>query len=57
MIGPIGALLALPLTATGTALASTYFQRHEVVETKLTQRRRVRRKHRRTRPGPGNALA
>ncbi|MDH4144859.1 MAG: AI-2E family transporter [Acidimicrobiia bacterium] len=36
VLGPIGALLALPVAATATALASTYFQRHEVVESSLT---------------------
>jgi predicted PurR-regulated permease PerM len=44
VLGPIGALLALPLAATGTALASTYFLRHEVVDTRLTRRRSIRRR-------------
>lgn len=36
ILGPIGALLALPVAATMTALASTYVQRHEVVTSELT---------------------
>jgi predicted PurR-regulated permease PerM len=39
ILGPIGAVLALPVTATITALASTYVQRHEVVSNRLTRTR------------------
>lgn len=38
ILGPIGALLALPAGATLQAFVSTYVQRHEVVESKLTER-------------------
>jgi predicted PurR-regulated permease PerM len=45
ILGPIGAVLALPVTATITALASTYVQRHEVVTSRLTRTRtRARRR-------------
>ena len=37
ILGPIGALLALPAGATAQAFVSTYLQRHEVVESPLTQ--------------------
>ena len=37
ILGPIGALLALPAAATGQAFVSTYLRRHEVVESRLTQ--------------------
>lgn len=37
ILGPIGAVLALPVTATLTALASSYFERHEVVHDRLTR--------------------
>jgi len=43
VLGPIGALLALPLTATITALASSMVGRHEVVESRLTHQARRRR--------------
>ncbi len=39
LLGPIGAILALPLAATATAVASTYVQRHEVVNSRLTNPR------------------
>jgi predicted PurR-regulated permease PerM len=42
ILGPIGALLALPAAATLQAFVSTYVQRHEVVESKLTKRQRAR---------------
>jgi predicted PurR-regulated permease PerM len=35
LIGPVGALLALPLTATVQAFVSSYVQRHELVESDL----------------------
>lgn len=37
ILGPIGALLALPAGATGQAFVSTYLRRHEVVESPLTR--------------------
>ena len=42
ILGPIGALLALPAAATLQAFVSTYVQRHEVIETPLTARPRAR---------------
>lgn len=42
ILGPIGALLALPAAATLQAFVSTYVQRHEVVESHLTQRQKAR---------------
>jgi predicted PurR-regulated permease PerM len=42
ILGPIGGLLALPAAATLQAFVSTYVQRHEVVESKLTRRQRAR---------------
>lgn len=56
VLGPVGAILALPLAATATALASTYVQRHEVVPSRLTTPRvrragRGGRKRRRERDG------
>jgi predicted PurR-regulated permease PerM len=39
LLGPIGALLALPATAIAAALASAYGERHEVVEHGLTTQR------------------
>jgi hypothetical protein len=35
LIGPVGALLALPVTATVQAFVSSYVQRHELVENEL----------------------
>jgi predicted PurR-regulated permease PerM len=35
LLGPVGALLALPITATVQAVVSTYVQRHELVESEL----------------------
>jgi predicted PurR-regulated permease PerM len=35
LLGPIGAVLALPVTATLTSLFSSYFERHEVVSDEL----------------------
>lgn len=53
LLGPVGAVLALPLAATGTAIASTYLQRHEVVDSALTVDDVARRRSlRRERPGP-----
>ncbi len=42
ILGPVGALLALPAAATLQAFVSTYVQRHEVVESKLTRRQQAR---------------
>jgi predicted PurR-regulated permease PerM len=42
ILGPVGALLALPAAATLQAFVSTYVQRHEVVESELTKRPRAR---------------
>lgn len=43
VLGPIGAVLALPVTATMTALASTLVERHEVVGDRLLDPPRPRR--------------
>jgi predicted PurR-regulated permease PerM len=53
LLGPIGALLALPLAATGTALVSSALGRHDVVEDDLTISRRERRLSRRVARAPG----
>ena len=42
ILGPIGALLALPAAATLQAFVSTYVRRHEVIETPLTASPRAR---------------
>lgn len=42
LLGPVGALLALPAAATLQAFVSTYVKRHEVVESPLTRRQRPR---------------
>ncbi len=42
ILGPIGALLALPAAATLAAFISTYVRRHEVVDSRLTQRQKAR---------------
>jgi predicted PurR-regulated permease PerM len=67
ILGPIGALLALPAAATLQAFVSTYVRRHEVIETPLTAHPRARvdflrplRYLRRTKPEsvePGDADA
>lgn len=44
ILGPIGAVLALPVTATLTALASSYVERHEVVRDRLTRDQAVVRR-------------
>jgi predicted PurR-regulated permease PerM len=44
LIGPVGAVLALPAAAVGQAFISTYVQRHEVVESALTREPRRRRR-------------
>jgi predicted PurR-regulated permease PerM len=44
ILGPVGALLALPMAATLQAFVSTYLQRHEVSEEALADSRR--RRHR-----------
>ena len=43
ILGPVGALLALPAGATLQAFVSTYVNRHDVVETHLTSHPRERR--------------
>jgi predicted PurR-regulated permease PerM len=43
ILGPVGALLALPAGATLQAFVSTYVNRHDVVETDLTKTPRERR--------------
>jgi predicted PurR-regulated permease PerM len=40
LFGPAGALLALPVVATGTAFLAAYVERHDVVEDRLTNRGR-----------------
>ena len=35
ILGPVGALLALPVAATVTALSSTYLQRHDLVSSPM----------------------
>ncbi len=54
VLGPIGAVMALPVTATLTALASSYFERHEVITDRLTNEDVPvrRRRWRRTGPAP-----
>jgi predicted PurR-regulated permease PerM len=44
ILGPVGAVLALPAAAVGQAFLSTYIRRHEVVESALT--REAKRKRR-----------
>jgi predicted PurR-regulated permease PerM len=44
LIGPVGAVLALPAAAVGQAFVSTYVQRHDVVESELTHESRRRRR-------------
>ncbi len=44
ILGPVGAVLALPVTATLTALASGYLARHEVVHDRLTRDQAVIRR-------------
>jgi predicted PurR-regulated permease PerM len=44
LIGPVGAVLALPAAAVGQAFISTYVQRHDVVESALTGEPRRRRR-------------
>jgi predicted PurR-regulated permease PerM len=44
ILGPVGAVLALPVTATLTALASSYLERHEVVHDRLTRDQMVARR-------------
>ena len=44
ILGPVGALLALPVAAVAQAFISTYIQRHAVVESELTQEPRRRRR-------------
>jgi predicted PurR-regulated permease PerM len=40
ILGPVGAVLALPVAAMIQAVGSTYLNRHEVVETDMTRDRR-----------------
>jgi predicted PurR-regulated permease PerM len=44
ILGPVGAVLGLPAAAVGQAFLSTYIQRHEVVESELTQQPRRKRR-------------
>ncbi|MFM7064153.1 MAG: AI-2E family transporter [Actinomycetes bacterium] len=37
LLGPMGAIVALPIAAVVTAVVSTYLERHEVVESELTE--------------------
>ncbi len=37
LLGPIGAFIALPIAAVITAIVSTYLERHEVIESELTE--------------------
>lgn len=53
LLGPVGALLALPATAIAAALVSAYGERHEVVEHGLTTEKG--RKSSGGAPGPGVA--
>jgi predicted PurR-regulated permease PerM len=51
LLGAVGALIALPAAAVVQAIGSTYFERHEVVESKMTAepvRRRFLRRRGRT---------
>jgi predicted PurR-regulated permease PerM len=55
LLGPVGALLALPATAIAAALASAYGERHEVVEHGLTSQPEVRERRDRDQPRPPRA--
>jgi len=44
ILGPVGAVLALPAAAVGQAFLTTYIQRHEVVESALTADTRRKRR-------------
>jgi predicted PurR-regulated permease PerM len=57
LFGAIGALFALPTAAVVQAIGSTYFERHEVVESRMTaEHERRRRRWRRSRgPRPPDA--
>lgn len=46
VIGPVGALLALPAAAMVTAIVGAWGERHEVLESHLTEERVVRRRRR-----------
>ncbi len=52
MLGPVGAILALPACATVQAFVDEWMPRHDVVETNLTAFRPGARRRRRTRPPP-----
>jgi len=41
LLGPIGAFIALPIAAVITAIVSTYLERHEVIESELTELDRI----------------
>jgi predicted PurR-regulated permease PerM len=43
ILGPVGAVLALPVAAAGQGFVSTYIQRHAVVESTLTRETRHKR--------------
>ncbi len=61
LLGPVGALIALPAAAVVQAIGSTYFERHEVVESKMTtdheRRRFLRRWRQRTASATGASVA
>jgi predicted PurR-regulated permease PerM len=44
ILGPVGAVLALPVAAAGQGFVSTYLQRHAVVESALTREPRRKRR-------------
>jgi predicted PurR-regulated permease PerM len=44
ILGPVGAVLALPVAAVGQAFVSTYIQRHAVVESALTREPKRKRR-------------
>ena len=52
LLGPVGALLALPLTATVQAFVSSYVRRHELVESDLLVDPMSRRRAARSGPDP-----
>jgi predicted PurR-regulated permease PerM len=52
ILGPVGALLALPAAAVFQAVGSTYVSRHEVVDSKMTRTARASRQRRGVRRQP-----
>lgn len=53
ILGPVGAILALPTAASLQAFAGLYIRRHDVVESHLTAHEPKRSPRRRRRPPPG----